>query len=392
MKRVALLGATGSIGGSAIDVMLRHPDRFQVVAVSAHRDVEGLAAAAARTGARYAVIADSSLHDALAQALAARGLATEPLAGPQALAEVAALADIDIVIAAIVGAAGLASTLAAARAGKRIALANKESVVMSGALLKRALAEGRGEIIPVDSEHNALFQCLPQGYAGDPERHGVARLVLTASGGPFRGRSAASLATITADEACAHPNWRMGRKISVDSATLMNKGLEVIEANWLFGMPASAIDVVVHPQSVIHSLVAYRDGSMLAQLGRPDMRTAIAYALATPDRIDAGVRPLDLVEVGRLDFERPDTEAFPCLGLAYDALAAGGVAPAVLNAANEVAVDAFLNGRLPFNAIATVVAATLHALGHGSADNLDAVLAADAAARAHAAAAVRARG
>jgi 1-deoxy-D-xylulose-5-phosphate reductoisomerase len=391
VKRVALLGATGSIGGSAIDVILRHPDRYQAVAVSAHRDVEGLATAAARTGARYAVIADPALHDALAAALAARGLQTQPLAGARALADVAALPDVDIVIAAIVGAAGLESTLAAARAGKRIALANKESVVMSGTLLDRALAEGGGEVVPVDSEHNALYQCLPEGYARDPERHGVARLVLTASGGPFRGRSAASLAAITPDEACAHPNWRMGRKISVDSATLMNKGLEVIEANWLFGLPGSAIEVVVHPQSVIHSLVAYRDGSMLAQLGRPDMRTAIAHALSTPYRIDAGVRPLDLVEVGRLDFERPDTAAFPCLRLAYEALAAGGVAPAVLNAANEVAVDAFLNGRLAFNAIATVVAATLDALGQGAADDLDGVLAADAAARAHAGAAIHAR-
>lgn len=391
MKGVALLGATGSIGGSTIDVLLRHPDRYRAVAVSAHRDVEGLATAAQRTGASYAVIADPGLHDALALALSTRGLATTPMAGARALAEVAALPEVDIVVAAIVGAAGLESTLAAARAGKRIALANKESVVMSGRLLDRALAEGGGEVVPVDSEHNALYQCLPQGYARDPERHGVARLVLTASGGPFRGRSAAELAAITPDQACAHPNWRMGRKISVDSATLMNKGLEVIEANWLFGLPGSAIEVVVHPQSVIHSLVAYRDGSMLAQLGRPDMRTAIAHALSTPDRIDAGVRPLDLVEVGRLDFERPDTDAFPCLRLAYDALAAGGVAPAVLNAANEVAVDAFLNGRLAFNAIATVVAATLDALGQGAADDLDGVLAADAAARAHAGAAIHAR-
>jgi 1-deoxy-D-xylulose-5-phosphate reductoisomerase len=381
MRRIALLGATGSIGGSTLDVVARHPQRFAAVALSAHRDVDGLVARCRAAGARYAAIADPALHDALAGALRAAGLDTEPLAGPQALETLATLPEVDTVVAAVVGAAGLRSTLAAAAAGKRVLLANKESIVMAGPLLAQALARGGGTLLPVDSEHNAVFQCLPPGYAGDPQRHGIARIVLTASGGPFRGRSAAELEAVTPEQACAHPNWRMGRKISVDSATLMNKGLEVIEAHHLFGLPRDRIDVVIHPQSVIHSLVAYRDGSMLAQLGNPDMRTAIAHVLAHPERVDAGVAPLDLAAVAKLSFEAPDLDTFRCLGLAYDALAAGGTAPAILNAANEVAVAAFLDGRVRFSGIATTVAATLDAIAAGPVAALDDALAADAAAR-----------
>ena len=385
MKRIALLGATGSIGGSALDVIARHPDRFRAVALTAHRDVDKLVQLCVATRPEVAVVADESRHDALARGLRDAGLETRALAGAAALDEVASLPQVDCVLAAIVGAAGLRSTLAAARAGKRILLANKEAVVVAGELLAAALRDGGGTVLPVDSEHNALFQCLPAGYARDPARHGVERLVLTASGGPFRGRSAASLANVTPDEACAHPNWRMGRKISVDSATLMNKGLEVIEAQWLFGLPPEQIEVVVHPQSIVHALVGYSDGSTLAQLGNPDMRTAIAHALAWPERVAAGVAPLDLVRLGRLDFLVPDEEAFPCLGLAYRALRAGGTAPATLNAANEVAVEAFLNGLLDFPGISRTVTATLDELAPRPVATLPALLEADALARAVAA-------
>jgi len=381
MRRITLLGATGSIGGSTLDVVARHPDRFQVVAVSAHRDVAGLVECAKACGAQYAAIADPALESALVLALREAKLGTRALAGAAALDHIATLAEVDTVVAAVVGAAGLASTLAAAAAGKRILLANKESVVMAGPLLAAALVAGGASIIPVDSEHNAIFQCLPRAYANDPALHGIERIVLTASGGPFRGRSAAELEHITPDQACAHPKWRMGRKISVDSATLMNKGLEVIEAHWLFGVPRERIEVVIHPQSIVHSLVAYRDGSMLAQLGHPDMRTAIAYALAWPERVDAGVAALDLGAIGKLEFEAPDTATFRCLDLAYAALDAGGTAPAILNAANEVAVEAFLNGRIRFSGIATVVAATLEAVSTGPITALEDALLADAAAR-----------
>jgi len=298
-------------------------------------------------------------------------------AGADALIQIAADPDSDTVIAAIVGAAGVSSTLAAARAGKRLLLANKESVVLAGAILMREARAHGAQILPIDSEHNAIFQCLPQERA----HGGVRRLLLTASGGPFRGRSRQSLADITADQACAHPNWVMGRKISVDSATLMNKGLEVIEAHHLFGLPAEQIEVVVHPQSVIHSLVDYIDGSVLAQLGNPDMRTALAHGLAWPERIESGVAPLDLSALARFDFEKPDTDAFPCLRLAYAALAAGGTAPAILNAANEVAVAAFLAGQLPFLAIPDVIEDTLSALPVEPADDLDVLMAGDAQAR-----------
>ena len=374
MRRLAVLGATGSIGASTLDVVARHPDRFRVGALAAHRSVAALVALCERFRPELAVVADPACEAELRAGLAAAGVACRIGAGPQALLEAASGAHCDTVVAAIVGAAGLESTLAAARAGKRLLLANKEAVVMAGTLLMAALAEGGGELLPVDSEHNAVFQCLPHPRAGGLAGAGVRRILLTASGGPFRGALAADLAGVTPDRACAHPNWRMGRKISVDSATLMNKGLEVIEAHVLFGAPAARIEVVVHPQSVVHSLVEYVDGSVLAQLGNPDMRTAIAHALAWPERIDAGVAPLDLFAIARLDFQPPDRETFRCLDLAYAALEAGGNAPAVLNAANEEAVAAFLAGQLRFLAIAEVIERCLAERPAGAATTLEGIL------------------
>ncbi len=378
MRRIALLGATGSIGGSALDVIARHPDRFLVSVLSADSSVDELLALCRRFQPAHAAIANAAHYPALRDGLAAAGLRTQAHAGSAALAELAASDACDSVIAAIVGAAGMASTLAAARAGKRLLLANKESVVLAGELLMREAAANHAQIIPIDSEHNAIFQCLPDSAAA---RGGVRRLLLTASGGPFRGRSRAQLAAITPEQACAHPNWRMGRKISVDSATLMNKGLEVIEAHWLFGLPAERIEVLVHPQSIVHSLVDYADGSMLAQLGRPDMRTALACALAWPERIESGVAPLDLLQAGALQFESPDRITFPCLDLAYAALRGGGTAPACLNAANEVAVEAFLQRRIGFLDIPAVIEATLDALPLSRVGDLDHLLAVDADAR-----------
>lgn len=358
MNRVAVLGATGSIGGSTLDVITRHPQRFRASVLTAHRQVEALVALCVQHRPDLAVIADPSLEADLARRLAAAGVRCEVASGHAALTTAAASNLCDTVVAAIVGAAGLESTLAAAHAGKRLLLANKEAIVMAGPLLLEAVASGGGALIPVDSEHNAIFQCLPGGRP-DLGRSGVRRVVLTASGGPFRGRSRAELADITPDQACKHPNWVMGRKISVDSATLMNKGLEVIEAHHLFAAPAAAIEVVVHPQSLVHSMVEYVDGSVLAQLGNPDMRTAIAHALAWPERVESGVAPLDLTACSALQFEPPDLATFRCLALAFCALRAGGDAPAVLNAANEVAVAAFLAGALPFLSIADVVEAVL---------------------------------
>jgi 1-deoxy-D-xylulose-5-phosphate reductoisomerase len=358
MKKVAVLGATGSIGGNTLDVIARHPQRFRATVLTAHRQVAALAELCARHRPELAVIADPALEAELARHLATAGVHCEVASGHQAITEAAAGNLCDTVVAAIVGAAGLDSTLAAAQAGKHLLLANKESIVMAGTLLLEAVRVGGGALVPVDSEHNAVFQCLP---GGRPElaRSGVRRLILTASGGPFRGRTRAELAGITPDQACKHPNWVMGRKISVDSATLMNKGLEVIEAHHLFGAPADAIDVLVHPQSLVHSMVEYVDGSVLAQLGNPDMRTAIAHALAWPDRVASGVPPLDLTACAPLAFEAPDLSTFRCLALAYQALRAGGDSPAVLNAANEVAVEAFLAGALPFLSIADVVESVL---------------------------------
>lgn len=360
-RQIAIFGATGSIGSSTLDVIARHPQRFRAHTLVAHRNVEALAALCARFRPQRVLIADPACEQALRRRLRDAGLDCEVGAGADAVTAAASSEDIDTVVAAIVGAAGLASTLAAARAGKRLLLANKESIVMAGELLLQALREGGGTLIPVDSEHNAIFQCLPGGRP-DLERRGVRRLILTASGGPFRGHSRRELAGITPEQACAHPNWSMGRKISVDSATLMNKGLEVIEAHHLFGAAPERIDVVVHKQSLVHSMVEYVDGSVLAQMGLPDMRTAIAYALAWPERIDAGVASLDLAQAAQLDFETPDTATFRCLALAFAALREGGDATALLNAANEVAVEAFLAGTLPFLGIAEVIDAVLQEL------------------------------
>ena len=381
-RQVVVLGATGSIGDSTLDVVGRHPDRFAVAALAAHRQWRKLAALCHRHRPQLAALLDTEAAALLERELAGSGLPTRVLGGEAGVCAVAALPDADTVVAAIVGAAGLRPTLAAARAGKRILLANKEALVIGGAAFMAAVGEGGATLLPVDSEHNAIFQCLPPGYRGEPRGAGVRRILLTASGGPFRDRPLRELARVTPDEACAHPNWVMGRKISVDSATMMNKGLEVIEAHWLFGVPPGAIEVVIHPQSVIHSLVEYVDGSVLAQLGNPDMRTPIAQVLAHPERIDAGVAPLDLAAAGPFTFAAPDLARFPCLRLAYDALAAGGSAPAILNAANEVAVAAFLEGRIAFTDIAATCADVLATLPAGPVGALDDALAADAAARA----------
>ncbi|MCC6378608.1 MAG: 1-deoxy-D-xylulose-5-phosphate reductoisomerase [Burkholderiales bacterium] len=381
MRRVSLLGATGSIGDSALDVVARHPDRYAVEALAANRNVAKLAGLCRRFRPAIAAMLDPDAALALERDLGGAGLPTRVLAGPQGILEAATCAGADTVLAAIVGAAGLAPTLAAARCGKRVMIANKEALVIGGGAFMRAAREGGAELLPIDSEHNALFQCLPAGYGGDLAREGVRRLVLTASGGPFRTRAVADLASVTPDEACAHPNWRMGRKVSVDSATMMNKGLEVIEAHWLFGAPVEAIDVVIHPQSIVHSMVEYADGSVLAQLGNPDMRTPIAQALAWPGRIESGVRTLDLASLAGLSFEAPDLARFPCLGLAYDALAAGGAAPVALNAANEIAVAAFLDGSVPFPAIHATSAEVLSRTPCAAVDSIEDALAADAQAR-----------
>ncbi|MEO9383376.1 1-deoxy-D-xylulose-5-phosphate reductoisomerase [Chromobacterium phragmitis] len=378
---IAVLGATGSVGCNTLDVIARHPERYRVVALTAYRQLDKLFELALRFHPEYLAVADADAAASLRARLADAGLRAEVMHGPGALAQIAALPEVDAVMAAIVGAAGLPSALAAARAGKRILLANKESLVVAGRLFMDAARASGSALLPVDSEHSAIFQSLPAGYAGDAAAAGVRKIILTASGGPFRSRAAAELAHVTPDDACRHPNWSMGRKISVDSATLMNKGLEVIEARWLFNVQPGQIDVVVHPQSVIHSMVQYRDGSVMAQLGSPDMRTPIACALAWPERIDAGVAPLDFFSMGDLTFEKPDLERFPCLKLAFDALEAGGDAPAVLNAANEVAVAAFLAGKLRFVDIPRVVEATLAGVSCAASDDLDGLLSRDGEAR-----------
>ncbi|CAM2192858.1 1-deoxy-D-xylulose 5-phosphate reductoisomerase [Paraburkholderia kururiensis] len=377
-KRLTLLGSTGSIGDSTLDVVARHPERFSVYALTAHRNGDKLVEQCLRFAPEVAVVGDAETAARVEAKLRAAGSKTEVTWGPQALVDVSKSDGCDTVVAAIVGAAGLAPTLAAARAGKRILLANKEALVMSGAIFMDAVRDHHAVLLPVDSEHNAIFQCLPREAA---LHGGVSKIILTASGGPFRTREPATLANVTPEEACKHPNWVMGRKISVDSATMMNKGLEVIEAHWLFGLPGERIDVLIHPQSVIHSLVSYADGSVLAQLGNPDMRTPIAHALAFPERVDSGVAQLDLAEIATLSFEKPNYERFPCLALAMKALAEGGVASAALNAANEVAVDAFLARRISFMAIAQTVDAVLNALPNRRAASLDDVMDADAAAR-----------
>ncbi len=382
MIGVSILGSTGSIGISTLDVLRRHANRFRVVALAAHRNVERLVAQAVEFRPDYVAIADASLASALTAQLASAGVSARVVAGAESLQQVATLPEAAYVMAAIVGAAGLPSTLAAAGAGKRLLIANKEALVMAGPLVLAAAARAGSTIIPIDSEHNAIFQCLPAGTElGLPPR-GVRRILLTASGGPFRDWSAADVQHATPEQACAHPTWTMGRKISVDSATLMNKGLELIEASLLFGLPAERIEVVIHRQSVVHSLVEYVDGSVLAQLGSPDMRTPIAQALAFPERLPAGVQFLDLLQVARLDFEAPDPQRFPCLGLAMDAAREGGELPAVLNAANEEAVAAFLAGRLHFGGIASTCAGVMKMWkGGAAADDLSAILDADMRAR-----------
>ncbi|MEN8820629.1 MAG: 1-deoxy-D-xylulose-5-phosphate reductoisomerase [Abyssibacter sp.] len=376
---VAILGATGSIGASTLDVIERHPDRFRCVAVSANRDVDGLAAICRRHRPAVAAMADSQAAAQLAVELRSQGLPTEVLAGPAGLLAVAECQEAEQVMAAIVGAAGLLPTLAAAHCGKRVLLANKESLVMSGRLLMDAIAASGAELLPIDSEHNAIFQCMPGAYRCGAPLPGVTEILLTASGGPFLDTPLSALPGKSPDDACAHPNWEMGRKISVDSATMMNKGLEVIEAAWLFGLPAEQIRVVIHPQSVVHSMVRMDDGSVLAQMGQPDMRTPIVYGMAWPERLDGGVKPLDLVSAGPLDFRAPDVERFPCLRLAQEALVAGGAAPLVLNAANEVAVQAFLGGAIQFTTIAEVIDQAMQQSGHlDSPNDVDSIVALDA--------------
>ena len=382
LARLTILGSTGSIGLNTLDVVRRHPERYRITALCAHTQIDRLFEQCLEFRPDFAVVRDDELAAELATRLAAAGCAGIRVGyGAEALMRMASLKDVDSVMVAIVGAAGLPPALAAAQAGKRVLLANKESLVMAGALFMRAVRESGAVLLPVDSEHNAIFQSLPRDYSSNLSAHGVVSLLLTASGGPFRGMDQAALARVTPEQACAHPKWAMGRKISVDSATLMNKGLEVIEAHWLFNIPPEKIEVVVHPQSIIHSLVRYVDGSVLAELGNPDMRTPIAHALAYPERIDSGVAALDLFSVGALSFERPDAERFPCLGLAYRALKLGGSGPAILNAANEVAVAAFLDRRISFNAIPAIIAAALDTLPVTAVDTLADALAADAQAR-----------
>ncbi|UTH73466.1 1-deoxy-D-xylulose-5-phosphate reductoisomerase [Chromobacterium sp. IIBBL 290-4] len=378
---ITVLGATGSVGCNTLDVISRHPERYRVVALTAHRQLDKLFEQACRFRPEYLVVADEASALALQARLASSGVVAEVLHGPEALIQVATLPQVDAVMAAIVGSAGLPSALAAACAGKRILLANKESLVVAGRLFMDAVRAGGAQLLPVDSEHSAIFQSLPADYAGDPDASGIRNIILTASGGPFRSRSAQEMLNVTPEDACRHPNWSMGRKISVDSATLMNKGLEVIEARWLFNVAPSRIQVAVHPQSVIHSMVQYKDGSVLAQLGSPDMRTPIACALAWPERIEAGVESLDFFSLSDLSFEKPDLQRFPCLRLAFDALETGGDAPAVLNAANEAAVAAFLDGRLRFVDIAKVVEETMAGVSAAASDTLEALLAKDAEAR-----------
>ncbi len=381
MIAVTILGSTGTIGVNTLDVVARHPGHYQIFALSANRNVDGLFEQCATWHPRYAVMVEAAAARALRERLRDAGLATEVLDGADALVEISCHPDVDYVMAGIVGAAGLLPNLAAAKAGKRVMLANKESLVMSGALFMDAVRESGAELLPIDSEHNAVFQCMPDGFERGLPAAGVRRILLTASGGPFRTRELAELDAVTPDQACAHPKWVMGRKISVDSATMMNKGLEIIEACWLFNTGQDAVEVVVHPQSVIHSMVEYVDGSVLAQLGNPDMRTPIAYALGWPARVESGVAQQNLFDVRRLDFEEPDVRRFPCLRLAREAMSAGGTAPAILNAANEEAVASFLDGRIRFPEIAAVVEQTLHELASRKADELAVILDDDRRAR-----------
>ncbi|WP_330110928.1 1-deoxy-D-xylulose-5-phosphate reductoisomerase [Methylophaga thalassica] len=383
MKSVTILGSTGSIGLSTLDVLSLHPEKFKVYALTANRSVESLLQQCLKFEPEIAVMLDAAAADKLAEALKKNHSKTIVKIGSKALEEVSSSVNTDIVVAAIVGAAGLLPTLAAAKAGKRILLANKEALVMSGALFMKTVAENGATLLPVDSEHNAIWQCLPVANTQhhDFNGKGVRKIILTASGGPFRDYDLEQLDDVTPEQAVAHPNWSMGQKISVDSATMMNKGLEVIEAHWLFGLQSQQIEVVLHRQSVIHSMVDYEDGSVLAQMGNPDMRTPITNTLSWPDRIESGVKPLDLVKVGRLDFSAADFARFPCLRLAYKALNDGGTATAILNAANEIAVQAFLDEQIRFTDIARIIEEVLAELPVNDATTLEQILADDAAAR-----------
>ena len=382
LQKLVVLGATGTIGLNTLDVAARHPDRFKIHALSAQTRIDELAALCVQYKPRYAVVGDAQAADKLVRLLAAETLSCEVLIGAEGLEQVVTDTETDQVIAGIVGAAGLLPVLAAVKAGKRVLLANKEPLVMAGAIVMPALQASQAELIPLDSEHNAIFQCLPGGYSCGETPKGITRIMLTASGGPFRDRAVDTLVDVTPEEAIRHPNWEMGPKISVDSASMMNKGLEMIEAAWLFALPPEQIRVVLHPQSIVHSMVEYVDGSVLAQLGQPDMRTPIAQALGWPERIESGVKRLDLEMLGQLEFKTVDAERYPCIRLAGEALREGGVAPAVLNAANEVAVDAFLNKRIGYTRIPELIEASLDALPsseHANAanDELSAVLAVD---------------
>ncbi len=383
MEQVTVLGATGSIGVNTLDVMARHPDRFRAFALTAHTRIDLLAQQCRQWQPRYAVVANQQDAHRLVESMqnAPGATATKVLWGEEGLVEVAAHPDAGTVMAAIVGSAGLVPTLAAVHAGKRVLLANKEALVMAGALFMQGVRTSGATLLPIDSEHNAIFQCLPPGYRGDPQAAGIRRILLSASGGPFRATALEQLPVVTPDQACAHPNWRMGRKISVDSATMMNKGLELLEACWLFDVKPHQVDIVIHPESIVHSLVEYIDGSVLAQLGNPDMRTPIAHALDWPQRLESGVKPLDLIAVGALNFSAPEQARYPCLGLARAAAEAGKDFPVALNAANEVAVAAFLNGEIGFCRIAEIVAEILHSWVASEPQDLAVVQASDAQAR-----------
>ena len=383
MKSICILGSTGSIGVSTLDVVARHPDRYKITALTANRNIDALFDQCIQYRPEYAAVVDPARAGVLEQRLKNTAAShVQVLAGAQALEEVASLPEIDTVMAAIVGAAGLLSTLAAARSGKCVLLANKEALVMSGQLLMNEISRSGARLLPIDSEHNAIFQCMPAHYEAGVSPKEARRILLTASGGPFRKTPIEQLEWVTPEQAVAHPNWDMGKKISVDSATMMNKGLELIEASLLFDMPAERIQVVIHPQSVIHSMVDYIDGTVLAQLGNPDMRIPIAHALAWPERFESGAEPLDIFGIKRLDFEPPDEVRFPCLKLAYDAVEEGGIMPAVLNAANEVAVDSFLSGRIPYTKIAPVIDHCMAHCSRNSAHSLASILESDREARA----------
>ncbi|MDR2219426.1 MAG: 1-deoxy-D-xylulose-5-phosphate reductoisomerase [Methylobacillus sp.] len=381
LKNITILGSTGTIGVNTLDVIARHPQRYRAYALTAHTRIEPLLEQCRHFNPVYAVVGDEAAAETLVRQLKNENLETQVLCGAEALEKVVSLPEVDAVMAAIVGAAGLRPALAAARAGKRVLLANKETLVMSGKLFMDAVRQNGATLLPIDSEHNAIFQVMPHDIGRGLEQSGVSKILLTASGGPFRKCTTEELARVTPAQALNHPNWVMGPKITIDSATLMNKGLEVIEAHWLFDATPEQIEVVIHPQSVIHSMVEYIDGSVLAQLGNPDMRTPIAYALAWPERIPSGVESLDLFKVARLDFEVPDMHRFPCLRLAFEALRRGGTAPAILNAANEIAVQAFLGNRIGFTDIPRLIEETLSVMAIAEAANLEDLVAADQAAR-----------